>query len=62
MGSRLECRYVVIKLKHMSADEQIELENFLAVHSIPTVDCVVVEYDWPEYQSTVDAIMQRAGK
>jgi hypothetical protein len=59
MDPRLEIRYVVIKLKHMSADEQIELDDFLAVHNIPTVDCVVVEEDWPEYKPTIDAIMKR---
>ena len=59
MDARLEERYVVLKLKHLDELRRTELYNFLQDNGIPTVDCVVVEHDWPEYIPTVDAIMAR---
>lgn len=57
---RLEARYIVIKLKHLDELEKSDLRNYIDIMGIPTVDCVVVEADWPEYQPTVDAILARS--
>jgi len=62
MDKRLEERYVVIKLKHLNHVQKVELSDFLQDNGISTVDCVVVEEDWPEYKPTVDAIMTRVTK
>lgn len=47
---RREARYYTIKRKHLTADQEHQLRAFLADASIETVDCVVVESDWPEYE------------
>lgn len=60
MDPRLERRYVVIKLRDLDMDKFTKLDMFLGDNDIPTVDCVVVEEDWPEYQPTVDAILARS--
>lgn len=44
-----EERYIVIKRKHLPNFIELELREELRRHSIPMVDCVVVEHDWPEY-------------
>lgn len=62
MDKRLEERYIVIKLKHLDHVRLVELGDFLQDNNIQTVDCVVVEEDWPEYKPTVDAIMARVIK
>lgn len=60
MDPRLEVRYVVIKLRDLDMDKFMKLDQFISDNEIPTVDCVVVEEDWPEYRPTVDAILARS--
>lgn len=55
----MDDRYAVIKLSRLDYDQLVALDNLLSKHGIETVDCVVVEKDWPEYTPTVDAIMAR---
>lgn len=62
MAARLEVRYVVIKIRDLDIDKSIKLDEFLSNNDIRTVDCVVVEEDWPEYQPTVDAILARSNQ
>lgn len=59
MDPRLEERYIVVKIKGLDIDKFLALDMFLSDNDIRTVDCVVVEEDWPEYKPTVDAIMKR---
>lgn len=60
--SRLEERYVVLKLKQLTSEQSRELRLWLRENELDTIDCVVVEADWPEYTPTVDAIMARISK
>ena len=59
MDPRLDERYIVIKLEHLTPYVRHNLKHFLWEYDISTVDCVVVEEDWPEYGPTIDAIMER---
>jgi len=62
MDSRLEERYIVVKIKDLDNLQLYDLIKCISDANIPTVGCVVVEEDWPEYTPTVDAIMKRTGK
>lgn len=62
MDKRLEERYIVIKLKDLDDDVEEVLRQLIKENDIRTIDCVVVEEDWPEYKPTVDAIMTRVTK
>lgn len=44
-----EERFIVVKRKNLGSDEE-PLRRYLAKRDIPTVECVVVESDWPEYE------------
>ena len=55
----LEERYIVLKLSRMN-DEQVKQVNKIAGNA--RVDSVVVEEDWPEYEPTVDSILDRVAK
>lgn len=46
----LEERYIVVKLKHLDGATKDYLRMILKNSAIPTVDCIVVEQDWPEYE------------
>ncbi|VVE47111.1 hypothetical protein [Pandoraea anhela] len=46
-----EERYIVIKRKNLSGTKEKILRDLLHDNRIPTVECVVVESDWPEYGS-----------
>ncbi|NMZ73832.1 hypothetical protein HBO32_12025 [Pseudomonas nitroreducens] len=59
-----EERFIVIKRKYLTAESRFydsteqELRVWLDKHCIPTSECVVVESDWPEYEtvwSMIDA-------
>ncbi|UAB76998.1 hypothetical protein INR77_09070 [Erythrobacter sp. SCSIO 43205] len=45
-----EERYIVVKRKHLVPEIERQLRNFLAQCCVGTVECVVVESDWPEYE------------
>jgi hypothetical protein len=54
-----EERYIVVKLKDLDYQQTKDLQQFLVINEIDTVDCVVVESDWPEYEPTWTLIEQR---
>lgn len=52
MNERLfkrEERYIVIKRKHLNPEMEAHLTTYKGL-LVPTVECVVVESDWPEYE------------
>lgn len=54
-----EERYIVVKLKHLAGLQVAPLRNFLRDNRVPTLDCVVVEKDWPEYERVWRSIERR---
>lgn len=56
MDDRLEVRYVVFKLNKLSLLHEKMLNDLLNADA-PTVDCVVVEHDWPMYEKVVDLVL-----
>lgn len=60
-----EERFIVIKRKHLSAESRThdsleqELRVWLDRHLVPTSECVVVESDWPEYETVWSMIAAR---
>lgn len=54
-----EERYIVVKLKHLAGLQVAPLRNFLRENRVPTLDCVVVESDWPEYDKVWQSIERR---
>lgn len=54
-----EERYIVVKLKHLAGLQVAPLRNFLRENRVPTIDCVVVEADWPEYEPVWQMIERR---
>lgn len=53
-----EGRYVVFKLSHME-DDQIEFLERVKRELPNTIDCVVVESHWPEYNKVWEMIEER---
>lgn len=54
-----EERYIVVKLKHLAGLQVAPLRNFLRENRVPTLDCVVIESDWPEYEPVWKMIERR---
>jgi hypothetical protein len=54
-----EERFIVVKRKHLKPGDEIRLQDFLRDHEIDTVECVVVEADWPEYETVWQMIEAR---
>lgn len=54
-----EERYIVVKRKHLQEGDEEALREFLQGWQIPTVECVVVESDWPEYETVWQMIETR---
>lgn len=65
-----EERYIVFKKSHLSAKQLEKLERLITPPQIPpanshddptlpTVKCVVVEHDWPEYETVWQMIEAR---
>jgi hypothetical protein len=54
-----ESRYIVIKRKDISEGTEIGLRRFLMANGIEPVDSVVVESDWPEYETVWSMIATR---
>lgn len=57
-----EIRYMVVKLKHLSESQEHALDTILSEHQIDThtVECVVVEADWPIYEETWENVRRLA--
>lgn len=69
----LEPRYVVLKLKDVYALPTEDIVNLQGIvgkvvdirrerGAEPTLPCLVVEADWPEFLPTVNAIIDRTNK
>lgn len=54
-----EERYIVVKRKHMSAVQETALRAHLARLAIGTVECAVIESDWPEYETVWQMVEAR---
>jgi len=54
-----EERYIVFKVKDLSERKVEWVRDVIRLNDIPTVDGVVVEADWPEYEPTWAAIERR---
>lgn len=57
---RREERYIVVKRKHLHPMAEASLRNDMRDLGIQTVECVVVESDWPEYETVWKMIEARA--
>ena len=54
-----EERYIVIKRKHLDEITECAIRTGLNGYRVNTVDCVVVESDWPEYETVWKMIEDR---
>lgn len=45
-----EWRYIVVKRKHITAEQEIQLIKLINSFNIPELECAVIENDWPEYE------------
>jgi hypothetical protein len=54
-----EERFIVIKRKHLPPAKEDRLWEFLHSEEIGTAECVVVESDWPEYETVWSMIEAR---
>lgn len=45
-----EERYIVIKRKHLAPYVEDDIRELLSDHGVETIECVVVESDWPEHE------------
>lgn len=54
-----EERYIVIKRKHLNAIQETAIRAHMARMGIGTVECVVVESDWLEYETVWGMIEAR---
>ena len=54
-----EERYIVVKLKYLTAGQEDNLRAFLKRSGIETEESVVVESDWPEYETVWKMIEER---
>ena len=45
-----EERYIVVKREHLTTVMEGAILSQLAALEVPTLECVVVESDWPEYE------------
>lgn len=58
MDSKLEERYIVIKLKDLDQDQLANIWCAIWDNSIKPVDCVVVESDWDIYNQVVNMVLE----
>lgn len=54
-----EERYVAVKLKKLTHMQERHLFACIKGMDIPTIDCLVIEADWPEYESAWQSIERR---
>lgn len=55
-----EERYIVIKRKHLDEPSEAALRCVMAGLDVDTVECVVVESDWPNYEHVWETVEQVA--
>lgn len=49
---KLEHRYYVVKRKHLTPSRDMIIRDLLHKFALPSVEYVVVESDWPNYEHT----------
>ncbi len=54
-----EWRYIVVKRKHITAEQEIELIKLIDSFNLPNLKAAVVESDWPEYETVWNMIEDR---
>lgn len=55
-----EERFIVVKLKDLTSEEEDSLKDFIWEKGIPTSECVVIKSDWePEYEMAWNLIEER---
>lgn len=54
-----EDRFIVLKRKHLSPVQERELRSYFREQDVPTTECLVVESDWPEYETVWKMIEAR---
>lgn len=57
-----EERYIVVKRKGLDRRDEEIIRGTLGQLSVPIIECVVVESDWPEYESVWSMIEARCAK
>ena len=55
-----EERYTVIKHNQLTEAQMQHLKDCIYGEGIPTVECVVIESDWPEYEHFWKMIEERS--
>jgi len=55
-----EERYIVVKIKKLLPEQVQCLRQYLFSQGIETVECVVVESDWPNYEHVWETVRQVA--
>lgn len=55
-----EERYTVIKHNQLTETQMQYLKDCIYGEGIPTVECVVIESDWPEYEHFWKMIEERS--
>lgn len=55
---QLETRYIVFKKKHLDQSQE-DIIYSIEEKLNATVDCVVIEEDWPEYETVVAMLRDR---
>lgn len=58
----LEERYVVIKRSKLSEEQANLLYELMDEESIRSIDCLVIESDWPEYEPTLNELSCRVNR
>jgi hypothetical protein len=54
-----EERYIVIKRKHISEGTENGMRRFMMANGIEPIEAVVIERDWPEYETAWSMITKR---
>ena len=54
-----EERFIVVKRKHLRPIEERELRSYFKERDVTLSECVVVESDWPEYETVWQIIENR---
>lgn len=54
-----EWRYIVVKRKHITAEQEYQLMELINSFDLPDLKAAVVESDWPEHEVVWDMIENR---
>lgn len=54
-----EWRYIVVKRKHITAEQEYQLMELINSFNLPEIKAAVVESDWPEYEVVWNMIETR---